>query len=331
MLDQSVIEKILIKAKNHQSVYDNERAKEKKYADQLSSLIQLFAEHAQNASIEGFSPWIYLDSPGAYLTIGYGHLIYQRPEKITPPLEIQRLKLDSSALKDIHSPWDVSSGLKFTPDMILDMYNNKGICLGLLDCLSTDFEMGTLYLDGKTPKVKRTDPIPKKDKDNLIVSYYSQMVVMSILLNMRAKSRGTVWSNKFSYEKFAIFSTSEGTFQPPVITKSTAHTIFLRDVSKKILELTAPIDLKTPTFPNFQTYPVNVQLALLDLAYNTGVGTLVNNKNFYALVVSEDWKALGEMSVYPKRSDPAFAKRNAIVRNWFLSAAPQKKLQEASK
>ena len=324
LVEQDLVEQILVKARRFQDTFKKEQSKQSTHSSKYASLIDKFVPHAE--TYEDFSPWIYLDSPGAYLTIGYGHLMYKRPLKMGSSLEIQRIKLPSSMLGDIKWPYDIFKDVTVTSSEIRGLYDNERICLGLLDALSMDFVWGHLDFDGKMPKLRKTSPIRKSLRDTVIVSYYSKIVAMSLLLNMRAKKRVKTWSNLFPYWAFAMLDKEHAIERLPVITKAYAMQLLKKNVLKKIYELTLPIFSDTPSFPDFPSYPEDAQLALLDLAYNTGVYTLVSDKKFYSLVTSNNWKALSELKHYPKRSDRAFDKRNAMVKNWFENAEHSTKL-----
>lgn len=75
-------------------------------------------------------------------------------------------------------------------------------------------------------------------------------------------------------------------------------------------------------FPKFDTYPLTVQFALLDLAFNLGTNGLVTKfPSLKKAVEAEDWAKAATESNRPQVS----AARNATVKKWFTDAVPPKK------
>jgi GH24 family phage-related lysozyme (muramidase) len=76
-------------------------------------------------------------------------------------------------------------------------------------------------------------------------------------------------------------------------------------------------------FPKFDTYPMTVQFALLDMAFNLGTNGLVTKfPTFKKAIEAEDWEKAAKES---QRSAPVSASRNAAVKKWLEDAAKAKK------
>jgi GH24 family phage-related lysozyme (muramidase) len=74
-------------------------------------------------------------------------------------------------------------------------------------------------------------------------------------------------------------------------------------------------------FISYDKYPVPVQNALLDMAFNLGTTGLVTKfPKFKKAVESEDWGTAAKESNRPDVN----AKRNLTVKNWFLEAEKMK-------
>lgn len=75
-------------------------------------------------------------------------------------------------------------------------------------------------------------------------------------------------------------------------------------------------------FPVFDSYPGAVKTALLNLAFNLGIGGLLKYKRLLTAVFARDWReAANQCGV--NASQPAFDARNAWCKSLFLSAALQ--------
>lgn len=84
------------------------------------------------------------------------------------------------------------------------------------------------------------------------------------------------------------------------------------------------------TFPNFDTFPEDVQVALLDMGYNLGATGLKKFKKLVNAINNPkgpDWTTAAHESNRPQLS----AARNKEVREFFLSAAKQVKKVPADK
>ena len=78
-------------------------------------------------------------------------------------------------------------------------------------------------------------------------------------------------------------------------------------------------------FPSFGTYPLTVQFALLDMAFNLGItGLLTKFPSFTKAIKAEDWEKAGKESNRPQLS----AQRNATEKKWLDDAAKEKKRLE---
>jgi GH24 family phage-related lysozyme (muramidase) len=70
-------------------------------------------------------------------------------------------------------------------------------------------------------------------------------------------------------------------------------------------------------FPNFETYPMTVQFALLDMAFNLGTNGLVSKfAKFKKAIEDKDWKNAASESRRPQVSSA----RNATVKKWLEDA-----------
>ena len=70
-------------------------------------------------------------------------------------------------------------------------------------------------------------------------------------------------------------------------------------------------------FPKFSTYPLTVQFALTDMAFNLGAnGVVTKFPTFTKHIKAEDWKKAADESNRPQVSKT----RNATVKKWLLDA-----------
>lgn len=71
-------------------------------------------------------------------------------------------------------------------------------------------------------------------------------------------------------------------------------------------------------FPKFASYPLTVQFALTDMAFNLGTnGVVTKFPTFTKAIKAEDWKKAAAQSNRPQVSKS----RNATVKKWLLDAA----------
>lgn len=76
-------------------------------------------------------------------------------------------------------------------------------------------------------------------------------------------------------------------------------------------------ELKNP-FPSFDSYPITVQFALVDMAFNLGLKGLVDKfPKFNKAVLSNDWQTAAKESNRPQLS----ASRNMTVKTWIEKAS----------
>lgn len=70
-------------------------------------------------------------------------------------------------------------------------------------------------------------------------------------------------------------------------------------------------------FPSFDTYPMTVQFALLDMAFNLGTNGLVTKfPSFKKAIEAKEWKTAAKESNRPQVS----SSRNATVKKWLEEA-----------
>ena len=93
------------------------------------------------------------------------------------------------------------------------------------------------------------------------------------------------------------------------VPRAAVTTLAFDDIDQKLREI-------RHFFPNFETYPLPAKHALMDMVYNSGIGTVVGKKDFSAAVRIRDWKTAAQKS----HRDAASDKRNRLVRDWFLEA-----------
>lgn len=72
-------------------------------------------------------------------------------------------------------------------------------------------------------------------------------------------------------------------------------------------------------FPSFDTYPVSVKAALLEMAYGLGMAGFMKYTHLIAAVKSQDWKTASSESGV-NVGNVAYDRRNEWVRNQFLQA-----------
>lgn len=84
--------------------------------------------------------------------------------------------------------------------------------------------------------------------------------------------------------------------------------------NKRIAEFKTQIKHK---FPDFEKYPLSVQFALMDMAFNLGTAGLVQKfPNFTKAVKANDWKKAAAQSNRPHLNSI----RNKTVKDWLLKA-----------
>jgi GH24 family phage-related lysozyme (muramidase) len=71
-------------------------------------------------------------------------------------------------------------------------------------------------------------------------------------------------------------------------------------------------------FTDFDTYPMTVQFALTDMAFNLGTnGVVTKFPNFTKAIKARDWKKAAKESNRPQVNQ----RRNSVVRKWLESPA----------
>ncbi len=88
-------------------------------------------------------------------------------------------------------------------------------------------------------------------------------------------------------------------------------------LDKRIEKFKAELKAK---FPKFDNYPLTVQFALTDMAFNLGTNGLVTKfPSFKKAIEAEDWAKAATESNRPQVSST----RNATVKKWLEDAAPK--------
>ena len=92
------------------------------------------------------------------------------------------------------------------------------------------------------------------------------------------------------------------------------------------VEIDALLDARIATFkselklkfPDFDTYPITVQFALTDMAFNLGTNGLVTKFPLFTKAIKErDWLKASQQSNRPQVNE----QRNKLVRDWLEAAA----------
>ena len=69
--------------------------------------------------------------------------------------------------------------------------------------------------------------------------------------------------------------------------------LFIQDVIKNL----GYIVNSTSSFPKYRTYPLDAQLALLDMVFNRGIGTVRSDEpTFIEAIQNRDWKRAAKIS-----------------------------------
>lgn len=294
------------------------------YLTKYKKLIDLYLEFIIAGKHEGFSPFIYLDSPGGYPTIGYGHLLYfKRQDEHTKSLmkelgSASGLKIPTS----IDKPQEIFSYFPtVSENQLLSIYDDKNVCLGLLDALSFPFKISQGKIIGRGIHLLSTSPFKNDQvKTHLTIDAFNELLKLSILLAVRADRQNRKVNQFLDYKFYTPTDGVDGS-NNLVVDTTFCRGLAQQDAAIKVRQLILPIDAQTQTFPEYDTYPLEAQLALLELSYNAGVFPFVADKNFYNQVINKKWEELSKRGSFPRRKDPALVDRNNQVKTWFRDAA----------